>query len=271
MSAIAMIFAAACMCGVVPEHANDFFWENDKFGMRAYGPGDPHVWSGFDVFNKLDDARATCGWVLRNSAACGDWTRIPYEGILDNYTLGAGRGCGGIAMYADGEWKTFPNWKTCRIIENTPERCEFELVYPAFSAAGEMTCHITLEKGARFFKNTVTFEKEMRDFLAGPGIDVAATRGHVGMLWQDEAASIIALFEDPKSETEGATATAIFLDPAIAGTARILTDAQGCRVLATNRRSFTYYAGAAWSKAAEIVTPQQWRMALELHRSRVQK
>ena len=36
---------AACGCGVAPERENDFWWENDKFGMRAYGPGEFHKWS----------------------------------------------------------------------------------------------------------------------------------------------------------------------------------------------------------------------------------
>ena len=29
-----------CNAEVCPERQNDFCWENDKFGMRAYGPGE---------------------------------------------------------------------------------------------------------------------------------------------------------------------------------------------------------------------------------------
>ena len=35
-----------CNAAVCPERQNDFVWENDKFGMRAYGPGEYHKWSG---------------------------------------------------------------------------------------------------------------------------------------------------------------------------------------------------------------------------------
>jgi len=36
-----------CNAEVCPERQNDFCWENDKFGMRAYGPGEittPGAW-----------------------------------------------------------------------------------------------------------------------------------------------------------------------------------------------------------------------------------
>ena len=35
-----MLAAAICNAEVCPERQNDFCWENDKFGMRAYGPGE---------------------------------------------------------------------------------------------------------------------------------------------------------------------------------------------------------------------------------------
>jgi len=266
-----ILMAATCLCGEAPERANDFFWENDLVGFRAYGPGDPHKWSGFDVFNKMPDAEATCGEVLRSSGKCGNWHVTPYKGILDNYTMGASRGCGGIAMFADGEWKTFPDWESCRVITNCDARCEFELVYPAFSAAGRMTCHITLEKGSRFFRNDVSFEKSVEDFWVGPGIDLEPKRGHHGRV--DESClghyTYVSLFEDGRGEVEGSTATAIMLP--FEDSARLMTDNQNCRVIAVNKRKFTYYAGAAWSKGGEIKSHLDWREELfRLHNKLVE-
>ncbi len=257
---IALLLAAVCMCGEAPERANDFFWENDKFGMRAYGPGDVHCWSGFDVFNKTTDAAATCGHVLRNHDKCGNWHATPFDGVLDNYAVGAGRGCGGIALFADGEWKTFPNWKKCRVIANSDERCEFELVYPAFSDAGEMTCRIELRRGERFFRNKVEFERPLKGAWAGPGLDLEPKRGHVGDVWEDAGLGVVALYENDRGEVEGSTATAIFMP----GAQRILTDAQNCRVLSvTGVKSFEYWAGAAWSKAGEVASAAAWRREIE--------
>lgn len=260
-SFLPLILATVCACGVAPERANDFFWENDKVGFRAYGPGDPHVWSGIDLFNKMTDAGATCGEVLHNHDTCGNWHVKPWKGILDNYTIGASRGVGAVALFGDGEWKTFPNWESYRVITNGDERCEFELVYPAFSAAGKMTYRITLKKGSRFFRNEVSFEhpKRLREFKVGPGLDLEPKRDHHGDVWEDVALGLVALFEDPKNEVEGSTMTAVILDPSCRDGVELLTDRQNCRVLALRRPSFVYYAGGAWSKAGEIVSPEAWR------------
>ena len=255
-----LFLAAICMCGVAPERADDFYWENDLVGFRAYGPGDPHVWSGFDLFNKMPDAGTTCGELLHNHDKCGNWHVKAYKGILDNYAIGPGRGIGQIALYGDGEWKTFPDWTRCEVIANCDEFCEFKLVYPAFSALGEMTCHITLKRGERFFKNTVSFKnpKRLREFILGPGLDVNPSRNHGGVVFEDAERGIVALYEDPRGGEEGSTATAVFIDPADAEGVQIATDAQGCRILALRKPAFTYYAGAAWSKAGAVTSPEAW-------------
>ena len=258
MTTVILLAAAICNAEVCPERQNDFCWENDKFGMRAYGPGEYHKWSGWEVFNKAANAEATCADVLHGRGVNVNWHETPYKGIIDNYTMGASRGVGGIAMFADGEWKTFPNWESCRVITNCDERCEFELVYPAFSAAGKMTCHVTLKKGERFFRNDVSFEKGVRDFWVGPGLDASPERGHAGKSWEDADSGVVALFEDSKGEVKGSTATAIFIDPNNFEGVQLKTDHLGCRILTVNRQKFTYYAGAAWSKAGEIVTPEDW-------------
>ena len=255
-----IFLAVVCMCGVAPERAEDFFWENDVVGFRAYGPKDPHVWSGFDLFNKMPDALITCGELLHQHDKCGNWHVTPYKGVLDNYAIGPGRGIGQIALYGDGEWKTFPDWKSCEVLTNSDEMCEFKLVYPAFSARGEMTCHITLRKGERFFKNTVSFSnpKRIREFRLGPGLDVLPSRGHAGEIFEDASRGIVALFEDSRGDVEGSTATAVFIDPEDADGVEMMTDAQGCRIIAVKKPSFSYWAGGAWSKAGEITSPEIW-------------
>ncbi len=258
-------------CGLAPERSNDFFWENDKFGMRAYGPGDDHVWSGLDLFNKMPDAGATCGEVLHNHTKCGNWHAEPYKGILDNYAVGAGRGVGGVAVFGDGEWKTYANWSAYRIIEESDTRCVFELDYAPFSLLGKMTYRITIEKGSRFFRNDVTFEAKhgMKGFKVGPGLDFNAARGHAGEAL--EGPGLVALFEDSRGEVQGSTATAIVIDPKDAKGVRFETDHQGSRILLVNKPSFTYYAGAAWSKAGEITTADEWFKAVKDFRKELEK
>ena len=261
--------AAICNAEVCPERTDDFCWENDKFGMRAYGPGDYHKWSGWDVFNKAVDAGATCCHLLHNPGKCGTWHDNPFKGILDNYTMGASRGVGGVAFWGDGEWKTYSNWESAKVIRTDDECCEFELVYPAFAAPGKMTCHVTLRRGERFFRCDVSFEHPKRfhkDFRVGPGIDLEPKRDHKGVLVEEDG--LVSLFEDEKG-ANGSTMEAVFVAPG--EKVEAMTDRMNCRVLAFGRPSFTYWAGAAWSKAGELTTPEAWIEAVRAFRQGVAK
>lgn len=250
----------ACHCGVAIERDSDFYWENDKFGMRAYGPGDAHRWSGLDVFNKLERS-ASVGEILHHPGRHGNWHETPSSGVLDNYAVGAGRGLGGVAIFADGEWKTYPNWTAFKILQDTPEVCEFILTYPACSQFGKMRYHITLRKGDAFFKNTVTFDKPFKGAIVGPGLDLSEARGHAGEVFEDEAKGIVALYEKDKGLVEAATMTAVFIDPADAHDVKLTTDHLGCRILAMDgsRKSFTYWAGARWSRRGEYRNLEEWK------------
>ena len=255
-----LLIAAICNCEVCPERQNDFVWENDKFGMRAYGPGEYHKWSGLDVFNKNTMSNVCIRWchdpVYSRHDSRPNFHMNLGEG-MDNYTMGASRGVGAVAVFADEEWKTYPDWETSRIIHTGDDYLEFELVYPAFCAAGRMTYHITLKRGERFFRNDVSFERMPKDFLVGPGIDLEPKRGHKGSVVEE--LGLVSLFEDPQGENgkDGSTMESVFVTPGEA--VEPMTDPQGCRVLAfKGKKNFTYWAGASWSLAGEITTPEQW-------------
>lgn len=49
------------------------------------------------------------------------------------------------------------------------------------------------------------------------------------------------------------------------------TDHLNCRVLALKKNTFTYYAGAAWSKAGEITTAKEWRECIMNFRKEINK
>lgn len=272
MAAIfSIVLASACLCGVAPERDNDFFWENDKVGFRAYGPGDWHVWSGIDVFNKGHAGNEVVK-LLRGKGSCGAWHNLATlkGGVrtFDNYTIGASRGVGGVALYGDGEWKTYPNWETCEVLRNDGDCVQFRLVYPAFSSAGKMTYLVTMRRGERFFRNDVSFERMPKGFFAGPGLDVDPSRQHKGVL--KEEPGLVSLFEDEKFDAkgnaEGSTMAALLVEDSSQVTP--MRDHMNCRVLAFEGcKSFTYWAGACWSGAGEITTPGQWLEHVKKFRS----
>lgn len=263
-----------CNAEVCPERQNDFVWENDKFGMRAYGPGEYHKWSGLDVFNKNTASNVCIRWchdpVYSRHDAKPNFHMNLGEG-MDNYTIGPSRGVGAVAIWADGEWKTYPDWESSKVIRTGPDVCEFELVYPAAFAGGKMTYHITLRRGERFFRNDVTFEKPFKSaFRVGPGMDLEPSRDHKGSLVEDPQEGFVSLFEDPKGRNgeEGSTMSAVFVeDPS---SVEWLKDGQNCRVLGFKTQRFTYWAGASWSLAGEIVTPEAWHRYVRdfIHKTR---
>ena len=251
--------AAACQ-GRDGGRTVDFVWENDKFGMRAYGPGDYHVWSGLDVFNKNTSRNVCIEWMMDPVRSSHKSKPNMHDNLgegMDNYTLGASRGVGGVAIFADGEWKTYPNWESCRRLHVGDDYLEFELVYPACSSAGKMTYHITLKRGERFFRNDVSFERMPASFVAGPALDLEPDRDHKGDLVEEQG--LVSLFEDPKGENgkDGSSMSAVFVaDPSQVTN---MTDRLNCRVLGfRGKKSFTYWAGAGWSLAGEITTPRAW-------------
>lgn len=146
-----------CICGVAPERADDFYWENDRVGFRAYGPGDFHRWSGIDLFVKNTSSNAV-ERLLREPGCHGNFHLNENPYAYDDFAVGAGRGCGAVAIFADGEWKSYPNWEAARVLHEGDDRLEFELVYPACCALGKMTCHVMMNKGDDFFRNEVRFE-----------------------------------------------------------------------------------------------------------------
>lgn len=251
-----------CNAAVCPMNQNAMIWENDRFGAYLYGPGNYHHWSGVDVFNKSIPGSAAIAW--SQDPKLTDFFKHPNfhdnrgEG-MDNYTMGASRGVGGVAVYGDGEWKTYGPWEKYEIIHTGDDYVELELVYPACSALGKMTYRITLKRGERFFRNDVSFEFAGRmrgDFRVGPGLDLEPKRGHKGSLV--EGPGFVSLFEDAKGKdgAEGSAMEAIVVaDPSAV---EVLTDRQNCRVLAFKTAKFTYWAGSAWSLAGEVTTAGAW-------------
>lgn len=257
-----------CNAEVCPGYGDNFVWENDKFGMFAYGPREYHRWSGLDVFNKSNPRASCCGWL--NDPRYNDFNVHPNfhddrgEG-MDNYTMGAGRGVGGVGMFIDGEWKTYTSWDNARVIHVGDDYCEFELEYPSYSCLGRMRYHITLKGGENFYRNDVSFSgfEEGEGICIGPGLDVNPKRGHVGSLVEKPGS--ISLFEEPKGG-DGSAMSAVFVAPDDEEAVKVMTDLHGCRVLAFRKTKFTYWAGASWSKADAFTTPEQWHTHVDAFR-----
>lgn len=259
----------ACICGEAPERANDFFWENDRVGFRAYGPGDIHKWSGIDVFNKATAANFVAR-LLRRKGQYGNWHKNVRGLGMDDYSVGPGRGVGGVAFRKDGKWLAdYGNWVAYRVLTNCDEHCAFELDY-RLPFGGTMTLGIMLPRGSSFFEETVSFSEDtpLDGIEVGVGLDLNADREHVGDLLVDERLGIVSLFEKPHNRPgeEGSMMSAIRIKPGKVSFT-MADEPNGAKLLMTGplkasdaigKPVLTVLAGADWTEAGRFRTADAW-------------
>jgi len=256
-SRLAPLPDAAVDCGYAPYRMDDFYWENDHFGMRAYGPvimepapkGQGLVSSGFDIFNKCVPYPVLEKWLHGSE---GSYHKNRGKG-MDNYKVAQGRGVGGIgALNRDG-WFHEKNWKSQRVISKTATEAVFELEYETYTVRGTVTA------GTPFMRFDVTPKGDQPARLIGPGLDISARRQHDGMLKVGLDDGFIANFEPDgvDGKENGSILTAIVLP---AGDARpvVASDDEDCIYLLQRAPAFTYWVGAGWTGAGRFRTPDEW-------------
>ncbi len=246
-----------CWSQFLPERMDDFAWENDKFGARAYGPiimqpapkGQKLVSSGIDIINKCVHYPVLHRWFVQRTGE-GSYHKDHGEG-MDNYKVGPSRGCGGLGALAgtDG-WRHSINWSKSRTLMNGPVRTVFELTYPAWGGLGEEKRVVTLDRGQFFAHYRSTFAGKVPEGVkVGPGLDCAKERQHNGKIQRDLAQGWIANWEPDNVDgpDTGNIATAVLLAPSM-GAATTAVDKLGCEYLfpASAAKGVDYWAGATW-------------------------
>ena len=273
-----LLLGSICLCGEAPERWNDFYWENDHVGFRAYGPGDKHKWSGIDVFNKCVSTNVVVHWLRHHSSPNFHLNRG--QG-MDDYAVGPGRGVGGVALRKDGKWlPDYGNWVKYRIITNSDERCAFELDYK-LPIGGTMTLGFELRRGRSLFTETVSFSADapMEGVEVGVGLDVNPKRRHHGSLIVDEKNLLVSLFEDPygKKGEEGSLMSAAILHPAFGenDVLSVCDGPSGEKMLMTSPRSpegrvgkIVVSAGADWTEAGRFRTAEAWHNYVRTEKER---
>ena len=267
--------AALCLCGEAPERANDFFWENDRVGFRAYGPGDVHKWSGIDVFNKCITNNVVVHWLRKDVAdpIYRGWHKNKGLG-MDDYAVGPGRGVGGVALRRDGKWlPDYGNWTACRVVTNSDERCAFELDY-RLPIGGTMTLAISLRRGSSLFREEVRFSPDtpLAGVEVGVGLDLDASRLHGGDVRTDAKRGLVSLFEQPHLGKDGRPVPGeegVMMSAVVAlkGFHALADEPQGAKMLMTKPLSASdangcavleVLAGADWTEAGRYRTAAEW-------------
>ena len=274
MNILSALLASVCLCGEAPERANDFFWENDRVGFRAYGPGDVHKWSGLDVFNKSCASNIVVHWLREcRTKKWGSFHKNHGLG-MDDYAVGPGRGVGGVALRKDGKWLAdYGNWQKYRVLTNSDERCAFELDY-RLPTGGTMTLGIELKRGQSLFRETVAFSPDapLEGVEVGVGLDLNAGRQHVGDVFVDERRGIVSLFEKPHvgkdgkpvPGEEGRKMSGLVAGRGYAGMAdepngaKMLMTAPLTQADASGKPVIEVFAGADWTEAGRFGSAKAW-------------
>lgn len=262
--------APSTWCRFVPERLDDFAWENDLTAFRAYGPaiktgGGPEN-SGIDCWCKRVPYPIIDKWYA------GDKKHISYhkdhgEGY-DLYDVGSSRGCGGTAIWKNGQMILAGPFKEWKILSRTPKKSVFTLSYD-YNVDGA-TIHevkqITIELGERLFRSQSTFTQDGKP----AAVDVA-----VGVTTHDGAAAVtlnpqhgwMSCWETIDGYGLG---TGVVIAPNRVVEMREIkskTPDAGHALLLTKTDAagqVTFFAGFGWEKAKGITTPRQWQDYLAL-------
>jgi pectinesterase len=267
---VAPVFPTKAYARYVQERLDDFAWENDKIAHRTYGTAlaapDPTgkkevlVTSGIDIWFKRVGYPVVDRWYNKGH----DHYHIDEGEGMDQYQVGKTRGNGGTGVWDGKALATASNYSGWKILANGPVRAIFELSYDAFDAAGTKVSEVrryTVDAGHYLDRidTTWTFTGPQQITVA-VGLNKTPTdKGQDPVIKTMEDAQGGAQMQWIEQKSNGKFGTAVIV-PEAANPA-FAQDNLNLLVLAnvTSGKPLRYYAGAAWDRAGEIKTQEQWR------------
>ncbi|MGC6400239.1 DUF4861 family protein [Sphingomonas sp. FW199] len=227
----------------------DLLWENDRTAHRIYGrpleAAEPPSGSGIDAWGK----RTALPFADRQLRSA-DYHRDQGSG-LDFYSVGTGRGAGGLGVWHDNKLWTSRNYATHRILQTGGPVAEFEVKYAPWPVGVDRrvweTRRFTLPLGTHFTQLVSTIHSDTDEpLLIGIGIGRRTTGPREGELTVDPAHGLLSWW-GPDEDGRGRMAVAIRVDPQ--RLVRVVTDADNHLALirVMPGEPFTYYSGSAWS------------------------
>ena len=241
----------------VRERRDDFVWENDRVAHRMYGKAletwaqEPLTSSAVDVWFKRTRRLVANEWYMVD-----DYHRDLGDGA-DLYSAGRTRGCGGNGIWDAGKLYTSSNFIDSKVLANGPLRVVFELMYPAFDAAGARVTEIkriTLDAG----HNLNRFESRYAGAPAAPKLQAAGIKKAPGsQVAQDKARGVLRTWEPVKADGSN-FGCGVIVDPAQL-TEFVEADGNVLAVTAMSAGSdVTYYAGSGWDRSGDFKAVDDW-------------
>ena len=250
----------------VPERSDDFAWENDLVAFRMYGPAlaADAVNSGVDCWLKRVTYPIIDKWYEENASG-QSYHEDRGEGY-DPYHVGASRGCGGLAIWHEGQLAPSNVFATWKVLENGPIRTTFELTYEPWMIGGkkiEERKRISIDLGSRLsrFQSSILVDGETAPLTVAIGLTthdgvadaIYRMKDRWLRCWEESDGSGlgtgVVLGVEPKGpveidEVQPDTDHLVWIAP---------LGADG---------TITWYAGYGWERAGEITTVEDWERYL---------
>ena len=234
-----------CHVRHIAERKGDIAWENDMLAFRIYSREVMHkVSSGVDFWTKCVDYPVLEHWYELDGNG-GSYHTDSGEGY-DFYAVGRNRGIGGIGIWTGSELAVPEPYLSYDIVEDGPERLEFNLHYPDIAVGGDsisLSENISMVLGTRFYRAVIHADSNLgREMTVAVGLtDFGNAEAEY-----DAGKGTLSIIETI-SEDDGAVAGAIVPCPGdFAGFASYGQDR--LVLLRTAGNPITVYVGAAWSK-----------------------
>ncbi|NJN27514.1 MAG: DUF4861 family protein [Cyclobacteriaceae bacterium] len=234
---------------------SDLAWENDRIAFRVFGPSvRDKVASGIDVWAKSVAYPILDKWFKLNDEG-KDYHIDRGEGC-DFYNMGKRSGCGGLALWIDGEPYRPETFDGFRIIRNQDDKIEFDIHYRTWHVPGLNVSEkkkIQMEKGTNLFKVTSTIHsEENQEITVAIGL---STFGKASVNSSQEM-GFLSVWES--FEGNGNLGTIVRVNPEeIVGFASHEGD-EFVLIKAQTNQPFTYFAGAGWDKNGQFNTQTDW-------------
>ena len=255
----------------VPERTDDYAWENDRVAFRTYGPtaqqmveeGNPAgtLSSGIDCWLKRVDYPIINKWYKKALEEGGSYHEDTGEG-LDDFHVGASRGCGGVGIWSPGEEKLYisRNFTQWERIALGPIRTLFELTYAPWSAPVGMVEEkkiISLDLGSNLarFEILISADEPVEELSVG-----LTLHEKEGNIQADQEKGWFSYWQ-PHGDSE--LGMGIVVEPEyLAGYTEHDVDERDQSHLLVHLKpikgKIVYYAGFGWKKGGQFDTESAW-------------
>lgn len=245
-------------CRYVPERKDDFAWENDKIAFRMYGKaleGTKENANGIDVWVKR-----TNRLILNERYKRGEY-HIDHGDGMDYYHVGMTLGAGNIAPFLFDSIYFPNNYRKWAVLDNGPLRSTFQLSYDSWMVAGKpvtMTKTVSIDAGSQLSRISVCLSSSSLDTL--PVVVGITLRKDPGVLYSQISTGILAYWE-PTQIQNGTTGVGVIISEPLEKIDIVKDHLLAFFTIKTNQ-VFTYFSGAAWDKAQEIISAEDWKTYL---------